>query len=78
MASSINVIPPVALTPDQMNDIAQLSNLLVLISSILDNESSIVPSGNTMTPAAITSLNSTLTDASDRIDVTINPAAPLV
>jgi len=70
----INVIPPVAFTVDPQNDIAQLSNLLVLISTILDNESAITPSGNTMTAGAIASLNSTLTDASDRIDVTINPA----
>lgn len=67
--------PPVTLTSGQIADIGVLSNLLILISNILDGESAILEANRTMTPTAIASLNTTLTDASDRIDVTINPAA---
>ena len=69
---AITITPPIPLNPDEQNDITILSNLLVLISTILDNESAITGT-NAMTTGAIASLNTTLIDASDRIDATINP-----
>ena len=73
---TITVLPPVSFTPNEVQDISTLMNVIISLSTILDGESAIQPaSGNTMTLAAISSLNNTLTDASDRVDAIINPIA---
>lgn len=74
---AISVIPPTTLTPGEHNDIAVLSSIIIMLATILDNESAILDADRQMTDSAISSLNTTLTDASDRIDATINPPIPL-
>lgn len=74
---AIHVIPPTPLTSEEKADINTLSGLIALLSGVLDRESAITPSGRTMTAASIASINTTFTDASDRIDVTINPPSGL-
>lgn len=70
---AITVIPPIPLDQGEQSDISILSTLILTIAGILDGESAIDAMARQMTDDAITSLNKTLTDASDRIDATINP-----
>ena len=72
---AISVLPPTELTREEQGDISTLLNIIISFATILDHESAIEASANTMTSASIASLNQTLTDASDRIDATINPSA---
>lgn len=74
---AITVTPPADFTQLERTDILVLTNLIVALATVLDTEAKIATVDRLMTTDAITSINKTITDASDRIDVIINPAAPL-
>lgn len=71
--ATINIIPPVPIAQPQSTDISTLMGIIVTLSSVLNNAATYNASGTTYDPTTIASLNNTITDASDRIDVTINP-----
>lgn len=70
---AITVLPPIAFTPEERSDLATLSSLIVVLASVLDGEARIASVDRTMTADTITSINVTITDASDRIDAIVNP-----
>ena len=72
---AISILPPVPLQSTEQSDISTLSNLIVTLAGVLNNEDRIPSADRTMSTDTIDSINNTIIDASDRIDAIINPTA---
>lgn len=71
---AIAVRPPVPFTPEENSDVLLLLDVITQLTTTLDNEAALNSCLRTVTAGTITSINNTITDASDRLDAIINPA----